>query len=200
MKKIVLWILFLALLSAILPFTAGIKHYGEIIRRNHSETEKSQMTEFTKEETDIVISTIMEYIAEDSDTEYKKAVVTLCKNNALAKKDSNEELDIANTSSYSDSFYEEIKDILAKDTADLYCKGKRVYIPLTNLSPGYIVQSADFPYITSVACPWDTQDPKYNKNYDYPCGLSANGIKSLCDMGFDYKYVLSYFLPEFSIK
>lgn len=200
MKKAILWTFLLMILIAIIPISAGIKQNQKEIKTEITQTNVNKKIKLDENEQDAVISNVMEYITEDTDNECKKAVVALCKNNATVQKEKGDKLNTTQVSKYSDSFYEELKEILKKDDTIITYKGEKVYIPITKLCPGYIVESEEFPYISSVACPWDTQNSEYIKGYDYPCGISINGIKSLCFMGFEHKYVLSCFLPQFDIK
>ncbi len=199
MKKAILWTVLLVLLIAIIPISAGVKQDHNTKKTENSQANEKDTITLNENEQDSVISNVMEYLTEDADTEGKKAVVALCKNNALAQKIKGNKLKTTKVSKYSDSFYEELKKILNEDDTLITHNGDRVYIPIAKLCPGHIVESEDFPYISSVACPWDIQSSDYIKGYDYPCGISIYGINSLCSLGFEYKYVLAYFLPQFSI-
>ncbi len=200
MKKAILWIILLILLSAIIPITAGIKYDINTKETVNSDADATTSVELNDDEKDAVISNVMEYVTEEFDTECKKAVVALCKNNALVQKNNGLKPKATQVSKYSDSFYEELKEILSEDDTTISFNGDRVYIPIVKLCPGYIVECADYPYISSVACPWDLQHQNYNKRFDYPCGISINGLQSLCSSGLDCKYTLSHFLPQFTIS
>ncbi len=203
MKKVILWIILLILLIAITPITAGIKQ--EVLSVNTENTTSPKATEasdikLNEDETKAVISNVMEYITEDYSTECKKAMVALCKNNALVQKSNGLKPRETQVSKFTDSFYEELSELLRTDKTKISIDGKREYIPIINISPGFIVEDPEYPYISSVACPWDLQSPQYQKRIDYNCGISVNGIESLCTIGLDHIYVLSYFLPMFSIN
>ena len=203
MKKSILWIILLIILTAIIPITAGIKQETVSANTNNDTNQKSEIIadiELTEEEKKAVISNVMVHISEDYSTECKKALVALCKNNALVQKIKGLETQSVQISKYSDAFYNELAELLKEDETCISLNGERQYIPIINISPGYIVEDPEYPYITSVACPWDLQSPQYQKSADYKCGISINGIESLCSLGFVKDYALSYFLPMFSIN
>ncbi len=203
LKKAILWIILLIILTAIIPITAGVKQ--EVVpvntdNPNNSKDNEVADIELNEEEKKAIISNVMEYITEDCSTECKKAIVALCKNNALVQKSKGLNSQSTQVSKYSDSFYKELSELLDKDKTNISINGEKQYIPIINISPGYIVEDPDYPYISSVACPWDLQSPQYQKGIDYTCGISVNGIESLCKLGFESDYVLSYVLPMFSIN
>lgn len=200
MKKTMLLIISLIILIAVIPVTAGIKMVKFEKTDSKSESAKRNNIVFTDSEKDYIIGNVMEYITEDSCKETKRAVLTICANNAAYKKENNISQKNAEISKYSDSFYEELKTMLQNEYTTLYYENKRVYIPVVRLCPGYIVEDEAYPYIACVASPWDKLSADYNENAEIACGISIYGIDSLCSQGYSCEQVLSHFLPYFTIQ
>lgn len=167
------------------------------------ETDKNlseNINELNDDEIDYILAKVLEYTDENTNIEAVKAVIALCKNNFLYHKHTSSSQDEINIDTYSDEFLEELRSLYKETDAFLQYNNETVYIPITNVSPGYIVTDEKYPYIISVACPWDTFSGEYIPDYDYPCGISINSIGYLCEYGSDYIDALRWHLPCFDIE
>lgn len=103
-----------------------------------------------------------------------------------------------------DNSYEEINDKITSTVNSvkeiyIYQKGKIVYIPFSKCSSGYTQADEKYPYLTSVASPWDCLSEAFSKNNSCT-GVSLEGIKYLTNNGCDYATALKWYLPELEIK
>jgi hypothetical protein len=97
-------------------------------------------------------------------------------------------------------YYLKVENIVKSiDKKTLTVKNKKVFIPYSQLSCGYTLDSGDCEYITSVASPWDCFSQSYNENTEC-VGVSINGINYLCQNGASAEQALKWYLPEFEIK
>ena len=97
-------------------------------------------------------------------------------------------------------YYSKVENIvksMSKET--LTVKNEKVFIPYSQLSCGYTLDSKDCEYITSVASPWDCFSQDYDENIEC-IGVSINGINYLCQSGASAEQALKWYLPEFEIK
>lgn len=202
MKKVILWVFCFLLLIIFIPICAGIKT-NDTNKTNTSVTEPTETankTELSQQEIEYVVCNVMEFITEDCNEECKAAVLTLCVNNAIYSKINNIELSATQISDYSDEFREELITMYENSVPTLLFEGNIVYIPIADSSPGYTVTDKTYPYILSVASPWDKFDENYNQNNTYPCGVSVNGIEYLCQSGSTCEEALKWYLPNFIIS
>lgn len=97
-------------------------------------------------------------------------------------------------------YYSKIKNIVnSADKKILTFNNEKVFIPYSEISCGYTLESEDFKYITSVASPWDC----FSQSYDNNCecvGVSINGLDYLCQNGASAEKALKWYLPKFEIK
>lgn len=98
------------------------------------------------------------------------------------------------------TLYKRLKSLFSQSDVHLSYKGETVYIPVSSLSSGKTGTSEKYPYMESVASPWDcfAQDFVYGKNYNP--GVSLYGLNYLCQNGADFKEALKWYLPEFSVE
>ncbi|WP_294466587.1 hypothetical protein [uncultured Ruminococcus sp.] len=97
-------------------------------------------------------------------------------------------------------YYLKVENIVKSiDKKTLTVKNKKVFIPYSQLSCGYTLDSEDCEYITSVASPWDCFSKEYDENAEC-IGVSINGINYLCQNGASAEQALKWYLPEFEIK
>ena len=61
------------------------------------------------------------------------------------------------------------------------------------------VVSDNYPYLTSVASPWDCLSEEYDENLRC-VGVSMNGVNYLCAKGYSAEDALLYYLPDFSVS
>ena len=172
---------------------------SEIIQETNESNLSESPNDLNDDEVDYILTKVLEYADENTDREAIKAIITLCKNNFLFHKNTSSSQDEVNVDTYSDEFLEELRKLYKEIKATLQYDNDIVYIPITNTSPGYIVTDENYPYIISVACPWDKLSDKHNANQLYTCGVSVNSIKYLCENGSDFTEALSWHLPCFDI-
>lgn len=211
MKHILKWgVLFLAIV-ALLPFTAGIKDLNINKQRRSeagvntiispaSEDEIIYNSEFSEKEKEIIIAKVMEHITENSHTETKKAMIAICKNNYLYLKNQGETNFKTDISKYSDEFLSELITLFNEEEYTISYKGRLVAIPMVPQNGGFTSTNDEYPYIESVASPWDTFSSSYIRGGIYPCGVSIYGINYLCENGMSYKESLLWYLPGFDIN
>lgn len=212
MKKNIILLLSVLLILLIIPLSTGvlssdrrkisniqITATSESIQELSEDNLSENPNDLNDDEIDYILTKVLEYTDESTDTEALKAVIALCKNNFLFHKNTNSSQDEVNVDTYSDEFLEKLRNLYKDIGINLLYKGNCVYIPITKTSPGYIVTSKDYPYITSVACPWDKLSENYDTNQVYTCGISVNSIIYLCENGSDFTETLSWHLPYFDI-
>lgn len=212
MKKIIIWSIFLLLVIALIPMFSGIKglETPKIIQNNTKNKEKSLHSvttadetipeqKLTDEETEIIVCKVMEHITEEADTETKKAMLAICKNNYLYLKAQGVSEFETEISKYSDSFFEELKTLYSENEYILLYDNKQVAIPMVPQNGGFTATSDEYPYIESVASPWDTFSNNYIRGAIYPCGVSIYGIEYLCRQGLNWQEALMWYLPSFTI-
>lgn len=210
MKKTILLCICLLLFAVIIPIFAGFDSFNSrtkpaILSSSSDEASTEDTTlpskkanELTEDEIDYIICKSMEYIDTDSCEETKKAILALCKNNFIFNKTNNSKQDEIDIDTYSDDFLEELRELYTKTELTLLFEGLRVYIPISVSSQGYIITDEKYPYMVSVASPWDNLSEKQNKDAAYPCGVSVTGIDYLCMNGSDYKQSILWYLPKFA--
>lgn len=100
--------------------------------------------------------------------------------------------------------YEEISDKITEAINSvkeiyIYYNGEVAYIPYADCSSGYTQTDEKYPYLISVASPWDCLSEDYSQ--DNVCtGVSLNGIEYLTNNGCDYTAALKRYLPGLEIK
>ena len=97
-------------------------------------------------------------------------------------------------------YYSKVESIInAMDKKTLTLGNEKVFIPYSDISCGYTLDSEDCEYITSVASPWDCFSQEYDENAEC-VGVSVNGINYLCRNGASAEQALKWYLPHFEIK
>lgn len=144
---------------------------------------------------DDVINFAANMIEEDFCEESMKAALLVAETNFKSGK--NDEI---NADGLNEELREKLRKLYKSLDAQLTYKEKYVYIPTTLLSAGNTKKSKSYPYIISVASPWDTFDKDYVFSKEYPEGISMKGIDYLCKNGMSYKNALKWYLPDFCIK
>lgn len=101
---------------------------------------------------------------------------------------------------YLKEYYSKVERIVnSMDKKTLTVHNKKIFIPYSQISCGYTLDSTDCEYITSVASPWDCFMESYDENSQC-VGVSINGINYLCQNGASAEQALKWYLPEFQIK
>ena len=213
MKKSIVLLASVLLIAVIIPFSVGFTHIkntketsaytnssAESIAQDSSALLSENEIILNDDEIDYILSKVLEYVDENTNKEVIKAITTICKNNFIYHKQTGSSQDEVDIKYYSDEFLEKLRIIYKETDVDLLYNNNYVYIPIVDNSPGYIVTDNKFPYIISVACPWDTFCEDYVPNYEYSCGISINSIEYLCETGSDYIETLRWHLPKLTIQ
>ncbi len=146
-----------------------------------------------------VINEAMTLADESFCEEGLKAALAIAENNLSYYIDNN--IDTSTIAAEnSDEFKKKLEKAYKKTNVTISHKDQCVYIPASSLSTGCTKTDEKFPYIKSVASPWDCQNVEFIYGKDYPPGISMKGINYLCEEGMNYKEALSWYLPNFDIK
>lgn len=203
MKKTFLWALCILCITAIVPFCANSNKYYPLKTEKYTTEDSTRNTHNTTESTadeDYICCVSMEYIDESTDIETKKAVLSLCSNNYYYLKSKEKEIHDPEISTYSDTLLKELKGILAQGVPELSYNGDMVYIPIVKANNGYTATSDEYPYIKSVASPWDLLENRTVNADSGECGISISGIEYLCKNSTTAVDALKWYLPDFQIE
>ncbi len=200
MKKYFVVILCFLLLMISIPI---IVVYGDISANKNADEVHSTQDESDKNDTfyiEEICAYVMENVSESASKETKMAVMAICINNYAYNLEHDIENKEHNVSEYSDEYLSELKSIYEELDCNLEYNKEKVFIPLVKHCGEYTTKSDEYPYLKSVASPWEKLRSDYEPEYDYPSGISVFGINYLCENGSDYKSVLRWFLPDFEIS
>lgn len=145
---------------------------------------------------DIICKTAAKICGEDFCDEAVRAALILVNTNYIFDENS---VDNSGFNS-SEELISRIKQVYYS-VSELYLnkEGEISYIPYSEISNGKTVESKDYPYLYSVASPWDCFDENYDE--DYECvGVSMRGINYLCENGYSAEEALLWYLPDFEVK
>lgn len=201
MKKNIIWCVSLLLLSIVIPMTAVIRFTDDSEKaKNDSFTPSdNSVVKLTEDDAEYIVSTVMEYVDEDSPKEAINAIIAICKNNYLYYMENDMSPDSVDISNYSDEFYLELSSMYEENRIEILYNNEHVYIPLTSLSGAHTSTSDEYPYMSAVASPWDVFSPDYNSDREYSCGVSMYGVKHICAEGGSAAEALRWYLPSFKI-
>lgn len=207
-KKILACALLLVLM-ALLPFTAvkcstsGSKSESELTSNTGKTNNDTNGSNDTNE---ILVGLTAALCKENLCDEAIKAIAILINTDYEVKP---EYFDLENKEVYfskggldnSDrEYYSKIESIVnSMDKKTLSVKNEKVFIPYSQISCGYTLDSEDCVYIMSVASPWDCFSQGYDENAEC-VGVSVSGINYLCQNGASAEQALKWYLPEFEIK
>ena len=97
-------------------------------------------------------------------------------------------------------YYSKIESVInSMEKKTLSVKEEKVFIPYSQISCGYTLDSEYCMYIMSVASPWDCFSQDYDEKAEC-IGVSVNGINYLCQNGATAEQALKWYLPHFEIK
>lgn len=158
----------------------------------------TEKTEFTTSDTakENTIKSAADLGEEGFCDEGLKCALVIAKNNLNSAqcKDSTEYKE------YPEEYYRRLERLYDEADLTLQYNEKIVYIPTSSLSKGFTEEDSQYPYIKSVASPWDCLDNDFVYDKEYSKGISMKGLNYLCENGMNFKEALSWYLPEFSIK
>ena len=87
-----------------------------------------------------------------------------------------------------------VKSVCPKKSAVIKINGKQRFIPFSGCSNGNTKADGKYPYLTSVASPWDC----FSRNYSDSAvcvGVSIDGLDHLRENGFSSDQALKWYLP-----
>ncbi|MGN0452202.1 MAG: hypothetical protein ACI4GZ_00185 [Ruminococcus sp.] len=210
MKKYVFWSILLLLILALFP-TAVVLSGGKFesasltdaaragATRDEQSTESDTETKEKRKREDTVTAS-MKYIDGSTSKEAQKAILALVKNNYEYFEEQGLSADKTDISSYSDELYKELCNEYDELELNLSFEGEKRYIPLTESCGGNTSTSDEYPYMISVASPWDAERSDFSRTFDYNCGVSIYGINYLCESGENCTDALKWYLPNFEIS
>lgn len=87
-----------------------------------------------------------------------------------------------------------VKSVCPKKPTEIIIDGKQRYVPFSSCSNGNTGTDGKYPYLTSVASPWDSFSSEYTDSA--ACvGVSIDGLDYLCENGFSSDQALKWYLP-----
>lgn len=202
MKKVLIYCLLLLLILALFPAFAILitdNNYDKINEENKINTENKadSQSDYSKD----IVKLALEFIEEDFCDESIKAILAIAENNFYYNKENNIKTNYSLKQTEQNVDLEKKAEKLYKESdIELSLNKEKVYIPAVNLSSGNTKPHKDYPYIKSVASPWDCISEEFVYGKDYSAGVSLNGIDYLCKNGMSCKEALSWYLPDFDIK
>ncbi len=209
MRQKIIFIIVLLLVMASLPLAISKNFTKNIPKETFSEKDKqtevssNNLEEFSK---DTLSSLVAGQFREEYNEETLKAIAVIIHTNYKTKPDSFnfDDSDIYISENDADSSlkenYHKIKTAVDEVYEKTLClNDKAFYIPYSYLSDGTTKTDEDFPYIQSVASPWDCYSDEYDEDSDC-VGISLYGLNYLCKKGYDYASALRWYLPDFEIK
>lgn len=95
--------------------------------------------------------------------------------------------------------YDQIENCVKKvKQTTLRKENKVLFVPYSITSNGSTYSDGAYPYICSVASPWDCWSDSYDNNAQC-IGVSLSGIDWLCKNGYSAENALKWYLPNFDI-
>lgn len=204
MRKVVIFCILLLLILSAAPFI-GACITKENLKLPTNEKTSEVSTESTTSVTDpeddeYIINLALSLCDENFCDEGIKAALGIAKNNYRYFIQNSTDKDNITPADYSDEIYQRAKELYSEVDITLEQEGNCVYIPTSELSNGNTGSSEKYPYMTSVASPWDALSGDYVFGKEYAGGVSMYGLNYLCENNADYKEALKWYLPSFDIK
>ena len=193
MRKVLIYCIILFLILSVIPLCSMLSF--KFSPTQPANTDKN-VTVADKKDIDKLIKTAAALCDEDFCDEGLKCALVIAKNNMSIS-------DITSATEqekFPDGFYERLFELYEETTANLKYKGKAVFIPTASLSIGFTQEHPDYPYMKSVASPWDCTHKDFVYGKEYARGISMAGLNYLCENGMSYTEALKWYLPEFNIK
>ena len=207
-KKILACALLLVLM-ALLPFTAvkcSNKNSKTEVNLTSSTGKTDNNTKVSDDSNAILVGLTAAICNEDFSDEAIKAIAILINTDYEVNPDY---FDLDNKEFYLTEdgldnskleYYSKIESIVnSMDKKTLSVKEEKVFIPYSQISCGYTLDSEYCMYIMSVASPWDCFSQDYDEKAEC-IGVSVNGINYLCQSGAGAEQALKWYLPHFEIK
>lgn len=208
MKKLTVLLSLLLILAAV-PLIAFFG--SSSVKKTSSEgiSENNVKTEITENfSTEPAIMYAAFYYSDALEPEAVKALCLICQNNCSADKDFlMDSKNFLNESSMKEKWKQSYSENLNKlktafnsvKNMKITYNGKEVFVPLFYASDGKTATSDEYPFLQSIASPWDKISTEYSKN-SKSLGVSVNGVNHIIKQGVDFTTALLWYLPDFEIK
>lgn len=193
MRKVLISCVIVFLILSVIPLCA----LTNTEPRSSDNIKKAQNDNSSVEkEKDETIRMAAQLCQEDFCDEGLKCALAIARNNRGFAETKNTTLRLE----ISDEFYGRLSKLYSESTTTIEYMGEIVYIPTSSMSSGFVKESSDYPYIKSVASPWDCIQKDFVYEKDYADGISMAGLNYLCENQRDFKDALRWYLPAFSIQ
>ena len=209
MRQKIIFIIVLLLIMATLPlaisknFTQNTLKQTIFAKSEQSGNKDIKTKDFSEES---LCSLVAALYREEYSEEALKAMAIILHTNYKTKPES---FDFNDTNVFlpenkADNSLKENFNIIRAAVNEVYDKtlcqnDKAFFIPYSYLSDGTTKTDDEFPYIQSIASPWDCYSNEYDED-NYCVGISLYGLNYLCENGYDYSSALKWYLPDFEIK
>lgn len=200
MRKAIITAVVLLSVISVFPIIISAIDKAQIQSKESSEKSQEESSKSTEDEEEIILYAL-KLCDENFCDEGLKCVLSIARNNLSLEGQSKESSTESNPQdNIEKTLYKRLKALLGQSDARLSYKSEAVYIPVSSLSSGKTGTGEKYPYMKSVASPWDclAQDFVYGKNYNP--GVSLYGLNYLCQNGASFKEALKWYLPEFSVE
>lgn len=202
MKKLLIIILILIAVFAAIPIavtTKGNAPEENSISTSPTEAQKEPSGISTEDELIYAVSDSMQYIDSDTPKNVRQAVLDICRNNLKYYEENEIELPSVSITSYSDELYKKLTKEYENRRFSFKHGNKTVLIPLSKSGHLATATADEFPYLESVASPWEAYREDFKKTSEAPCGVSVYGLIFLSEKS-DIRDALCYYLPGFEIE
>ena len=191
MRKVLIYSIIVFLVLSVIPLFALQSP------QNHSpDPKESKDNRIDDTLNENIIKSAAGLCQEDFCDEGLKCALAIAANNAgLSDKDYTEKY-----VEISDELSERLEKAYEASTATIDYEGKKVFIPTSSMSCGFTKKSNEYPYVKSVASPWDCFHEDFVYEKEYAEGVSMAGLNYLCENGMSFKEALKWYLPDFNIK
>lgn len=163
-----------------------------------TETDESTATE-DEMETDIIVRMAVDLLDENSSKACKIAVLNICRNNFNYLRQMGRAPEKISISNYSDSLYKELEEIFYNDRINITYQNETVFIPIYKSGHLKTATADEYPYMTSVATPFESLSRDFKYDSASFCGVSVYGLEHITKEGYDAIKGLKYYLPNFEI-
>lgn len=193
-------LIFCTIMFIILAAAPLLTSYISKDNRDFKKTESTSISVKNAIDEDYIFQYTASITDENFCDEGLKAALSIAKNNTRYFETEGKERDNIPTEVSSKELLNRIKNLYNDVDVSIEYKSEIVYIPVSSLSVGFTKADETYPYMESVASPWDTFNEKFIYDKDYSAGVSMEGINYLCNEKMSYKEALKWYLPEFDIK
>lgn len=155
--------------------------------------------DFSKEEAEYIATFATNLLKYEDTKALKEAVLVLSVNNYKYQLQNEEPLTELRVNSFSDELFSELQSMLRDTVTELHYGNEKVYIPIISYGSINTVTDEDYPYLVSVATPWESENINFNRFYGDTCGVSVSSMRYLSEKGLSTEEILAWHLPEFQI-